>query len=664
MAENPSAPPNGPSPAHPIVWEPPPDAWDTTRLGAFTRRHRPEAVGDYAALWRWSVEDRDGFWQAVWTELDIVAATPPTAVASDDPMPATRWFPGATLNYAEHLLRGNGLADDDVAVISASQSRPTRDRTLAELRDDVRVAAAALRRLGVGPGDRVAAYLPNIDETLVLFLATAALGGIWSSCAPEFGVRAVLDRWTQVEPKVLLTIDGYRYGDRDIPTGEGVAAIRAGLDSLEATVALRYLDGADPIPDAIDWAEFMQPTDEALAFHPVPFDHPLYILYSSGTTGLPKPIVHGHGGMLLEHGKAFALHMDLGPGDRFFWFSTTGWMMWNYVVSGLLVGSSIVLFDGNPGYPDLNPVWSLMASTGTTFGGVSAPFVMACRDAGLSPGRDHDLSALRAFGSTGAPLPAAGFQWIVDEVGPMPIASISGGTDVCSAFVGAAPVLPVAAGVIPCRHLGWAIDAFDASGAPVRGHEGELVITHPAPSMPVGFWGDDGSRYRNTYFSTYPGIWRHGDWITIDANGSCIISGRSDATLNRGGVRLGTADFYAIVEADAAIADSLVVHLEDDEGGLGELVLFVALVPDATLDAAVRTRLVTAVRKELSPRHGPDRIVEVPSVPRTLSGKKLEVPVKRILQGASPEVAASTGSLADPAALGPYIAFAEQQKGA
>lgn len=643
------------------VWEPPPGAWDSSRIGAFARRFRPEAVGDYEALWRWSVEEPDAFWQAVWDELDIEARTPAEAVRSNDPMPSTRWFPGATLNYAEHLLRGNGLQADDVVVISESQSRATRQQTLAELREGVRLAAAGLRRLGVGPGDRVAAYLPNIDETLVAFLATSSIGAIWSSCAPEFGVRAVLDRWTQVEPTVLLTIDGYRYGDRDIHLGEDVAAIRTGLPSLKATVSLSYLDGAAAIPDSLAWDDFMAPSDEPLSFHAVAFDHPLYILYSSGTTGLPKPIVHGHGGMLLEHGKELALQMDLGPGDRFFWFSTTGWMMWNYVVSGLLVGSSIVLFDGNPGYPNLHTLWGLMASTHTTFGGVSAPFVMACRDAGLQPGQDHHLAALRGFGSTGAPLPASGFHWIVDEVGQLPISSISGGTDVCSAFVGGAPVLPVRAGVIPCRQLGWAIDAFDMAGESVRNAEGELVITEPAPSMPVGFWGDDdGSRYRDTYFSTYPGVWRHGDWITIADDGCCVISGRSDATLNRGGVRLGTADFYAIVEADPAVVDSLVVHLEDADGGMGELLLFVATSPDCVLDDATKSRLVTAVRSELSPRHSPDRIVEMPSVPRTLSGKKLEVPVKRIIQGVAPDVAASTGALADPTSLDPYVAFAQQ----
>lgn len=651
-----------------VVWEPAADAWETTRMGAFARSHRPEAVGDYEALWRWSIEQPAAFWEAVWDDLDVHAHTPATATLADASMPGARWFPGATLNYAEHLLAAGGLADDDVAVIAESQTRDPRTLTVGELCDQVRRAAAGLRRLGVGHGDRVAAYLPNIDETLVAFLATASLGAIWSSCAPEFGTRAVLDRWTQIEPTVLVTIDGYRYGNRDLSSLDAVAAIRAGLPSLRHTVALGYLPGADAVPDAIDWDELCAPCDDELTFTPVAFDHPLYVLYSSGTTGMPKPIVHGHGGILVEHGKALALHLDLGPGDRFFWFSTTGWMMWNFLVSGLGVGSAVVLFDGNPGHPDLMTLWSLIERTGTTWAGISASFIMASRDAGIRPGADLDLSALRSVGSTGSPLPATGFRWITDnvadETGAIPVASVSGGTDVCSAFVGAAPVLPVRTGQIPCRQLGWAVDAFDADGNSVTGTgaEGELVITAPAPSMPVGFWGDDdGSRYRDAYFATYPGVWHHGDWITIDADGSCVISGRSDATLNRGGVRLGTADFYAVVESDPAVADSLVVHLEDADGGMGELLLFVVPVEGESIDDETRARLRVALRNELSPRHVPDDIVAMAAVPRTLSGKKLEVPVKRILRHEPAERVASTGALADPSALDPYVALAQSR---
>lgn len=645
------------------LWTPSDDVWNTSRLGRFATRHAPSCVGDYDALWQWSVEEPVAFWGAVWEDFVSEDRSRPSAVMQPVDSPTgVRWFPGTTVNYAERALAGNGFADDDVAIISESQSRGGREVTHGELRDDVRRCAAGLRRLGVEPGDRVAGYLPNIDETVVAFLATASIGAIWSSCAPEFGVRAVVDRWSQVEPKVLLTIDGYRYGAKDIHLGASVAAIRAELPTLEHTIALRYLDGADSVADSIDWAALLDDDGDELTFEPVRFDHPLYILYSSGTTGLPKAIVHGHGGMLLEHSKQLALHMDLGPGDRFFWFSTTGWMMWNFLVSGLLVGSSIVLFDGNPGHPDLDALWALCGKTRTTYVGLSAPFIMACRDGGLDPRSSHDLSAVRGVGSTGAPLPAIGFEWVADHVGAVPLSSISGGTDVCSAFLGGAPVLDVVAGVIPCRQLGWKIDSFDPDGASLRNREGELVITSPAPSMPVSLWGDDGSRYRTTYFDDYPGVWRHGDWITIADDGSCVVSGRSDATLNRGGVRLGTADFYTVVESDEAVTDSLVVHLEDDAGGLGELLLFVLLQPGQVLDDELRRRLAGVLRSELSPRHAPDEILAVPAIPRTLSGKKLEVPVKRILQGTSVAEAASTGALKDPSALDVYVDIAELRR--
>ncbi|MEM7275295.1 MAG: acetoacetate--CoA ligase [Actinomycetota bacterium] len=649
------------SPEPETLWEPAPDAWATTRLGGFAARHRPDLVGDYAGLHQWSVTEPDQFWTAVWDEFDIQSATEPRQVRFGGPMPAVRWFEGATLNYAAHVLRGSGLAADDVAIVCRSQSRPDRSLTMGALREEVGRVASGLRALGVGRGDRVAAFLPNVEETVVAFLATAAIGAVWSSCAPEFGPKAVIDRWSQIEPTVLLTIDGYQHGSKRIELSSTVATIRAGLPSLTATVVLPYLDGAPAIPDAVAWGDLGGP-DPAPSFEPVPFDHPLYVLYSSGTTGLPKAIVHGHGGMLLEHAKQLGLHFDLGPGDRFFWFSTTGWMMWNFLVSGLLVGSSIVLFDGDPQHPDLSTLWSLVAETGTTVAGMSAPFIGACRSAGLEPARDFPLGALRAVGSTGAPLPSEGFRWLDRSVGRLPIWSISGGTDVCSAFIGGAPVLPVTVGSMACRQLGWAVDAFGPDGQPVRNRDGELVITAPSPSMPVGLWGDDGSRYRTTYFDRFNGVWHHGDWLTIDDADRCTIRGRSDATLNRGGVRLGTADFYAVVEADDAVADSLVVHLEDadDAGGPGRLVLFVAPAEGAEIDDAVRRRLTAAVRAELSPRHGPDRIVEVPAVPRTLSGKKLEVPVKRILQGVPVEQAAATGALADPSALDPYIAVAKE----
>ncbi|MFI7435569.1 acetoacetate--CoA ligase [Micromonospora haikouensis] len=650
-----------------VLWTPPADVRERSRIGAYLRwlaEHRGLEFADYAALWEWSVTDLDGFWRSVWDHFGVVAHTEPTATLADPAMPGARWFPGATLNYAENVLRMPGLGDDDPVVIAHGQTRAPQTLTAAELREQVRRVAAGLRRLGVGPGDRVAAYAPNIPETYVLLLATASLGAIFSSCAPEFGTRSVTDRWRQIEPKVLVAVDGYRYGDKPVDRRGEVAAIRAALPSLEHTVAIAYLDPAGPAPDgAIAWAELAAPTDEPLAFAGVPFDHPLYVLYSSGTTGLPKPIVHGHGGILLEHVKMLALHHDLGPGDRFFWFTTTGWMMWNFLVSAPAVGAAIVLFDGNPGHPDLGGLWRLAAETGTTYFGTSAPFLLACRKAGLVPREVADLSALRGVGSTGAPLPAEGFTWVYEAVGDdLQLQSLSGGTDVCTGFVGGVPLLPVHAGEITCRALGARVEARSADGTPVLGELGELVITAPMPSMPVGFWNDtDGSRYREAYFELYPGVWRHGDWITINERGGCVITGRSDATLNRGGVRLGTAEFYSVVEGLDEVVDSVVVHLEDDEGGAGELLLFVVLADGLELDDALRKKICRELRTALSPRHVPDEIHQVRAVPRTLSAKKLEVPVKKILTGTPVDDAAAKGALANPESLTAFAAFAQRR---
>ncbi|MEY2435190.1 MAG: acetoacetyl-CoA synthetase [Acidimicrobiaceae bacterium] len=645
-----------------VLWTPPPDVRDRSNIGRYLtwlEAERGLRFQGYADLWRWSVDDLEGFWSSIWDHFDVVSHTPYERVLADRKMPGATWFSGATLNYAEHALRSRGAGS---AVVSRSQTRPPVDLEWDELRDQVSRARAGLARAGVGRGDRVAAYLPNIAETLVAFLATASLGAVWSSCAPEFGTRSVIDRFQQIDPVVLLTVDGYRYGDRDVDRSEEIAVIRSALPSLRATVVLPYLGDGTNVPGAVRWDDLIAEA-APLEFEPVPFDHPLYILYSSGTTGLPKPIVHGHGGILLEHLKMLALHHDLGPDDRFFWFSTTGWMMWNYLVSGLVLGSAVVLFDGNPAHPDLGALWRLAAEVGITSFGTSAPFLLACRKEGLDPAGEVDLSAIRGVGSTGAPLPAEGFRWVYEHVGrDLLLSSASGGTDVCTAFVAAVPLLPVVAGEIPCRCLGAKIEAFDEDGRAVIGRQGELVITEPMPSMPVGFWDDpDGSRYRDAYFDAYPGVWRHGDWITITERGSCTITGRSDSTLNRGGVRLGTADFYSVVEGFAEVADSLVVHLEDPEGGVGELLLFLQLQPGCALDDDLRSRIATELRTTLSPRHVPDEIRVVEAVPRTLSGKKLEIPVKRILTGTPAEVAASKGALADPGSLAPFEALAAER---
>lgn len=645
------------------IWEPATDAWEVSRLSDFAeqvRRNGGPSIDSYEDALAWSLAESDAFWNEVADWGGVRFHDRPRTALGSATMPFAEWFPGGTLNYAELALRQAEATPDLPAIVSVSQTRDRIELTWADLADQVARCCAGLVDLGVERGDRVVAFLPNIAETTVAFLATASIGAIWSSCAPEFGVRAVTDRWAQVEPKVLLTVDGYRYGTKDVDRSGHVDEIVSALPTLEHVVRLPYLD-----PGGEDgWTELLDrdPIEaaQAMSFEPVPFDHPLYVLFSSGTTGLPKPIVHGHGGITLEHLKALALHYDLRPGDRFSWFTTTGWMMWNFLASAALVGATAVLFDGDPGAPDLSTLWQLAADEQVDVFGVSAPFVMACRKEGLRPGRDHDLSRLRHLGSTGAPLPSEGFEWIVDAVGgQVQIGSLSGGTDVCTGFVGSAPTLPVRVGEISTCMLGCDVQAFRPDGIRCDpGETGELVITQPMPSMPVGFWADDdGSRYRAAYFEEFPGVWHHGDWITFAAGGSCVITGRSDATLNRGGVRLGTSDFYTVVETFPQVRDSLVVHLEDADGGPGELILLVAANEGSVIDEDLVRSIRTSLRTELSPRHVPDVIDFVDVIPRTLSGKKLEVPVKRMLLGTPADVAASRDSLADPAALDAIAAW-------
>jgi acetoacetyl-CoA synthetase len=632
------------------------DAANLTRYLEWLRSERGLHLASYDEAWRWSVTDLDGFWASVWDHFGVEASQPYEGVLGERSMPGARWFPGARLNYAEHALRRR---DDRPAVVFRSEDGQHRELTRAELARQVAAVTAGLRHLGVGRGDRVAAYAPNRVETLVAFLATASLGAVWSSCSPDFGVRAVLDRFRQIEPAVLVAADGYRHKGQAYDRRAQVAEIAAHLPGLRATVGIPVLEagppGAVPFADlAADGGAATPPT-----FEQVPFDHPLWILYSSGTTGPPKAIVHGHGGILLEHLKALSLHHDLGEGDRFFWYSSTGWMMWNLLVGGLLVGATVVLYDGSPVHPDHGALWRLAEETGMTYFGASAPYLLACRRAGVVPRREADLSRLRGLGSTGAPLPPEGFEWVYEAVHDgLLLGSVSGGTDVCTAVVGSCPILPVHSGEIQCRYLGAAVAAYDEGGRPVVDEVGELVVTEPLPSMPVSFWGDaDGSRYRASYFDTWPGVWRHGDWIRITPRGGCVIYGRSDATLNRGGVRIGTSELYRIVEDHPGIVDSLVVDTSwlGDEGALW---LFVVLAEGTDLDDDLRRSIADRLRRDLSPRHVPDHILAVPDVPRTLNGKKLEVPVKRILRGEPPDAVASPGALTNPEALAPFVALA------
>jgi acetoacetyl-CoA synthetase len=590
--------------APPVLWTPPDSLLQRCALGAFRREH---GFDGYDELWRWSVTDLEGFWGAIWDRYGV-GERGATVLASAD-MPGAQWFPGTQLNYAEHAFRDRD--DGALAIVAGGESRPDAEWTWGDLRAQVQRIAAGLRRLGVTRGDRVVAYMPNIPETAAAFLATASLGAIWSSCSPDFGARSVIDRFAQIEPKVLLAVDGYRYNGRGFDRRDTVSAVRDAIPGLEHTVLLRYHDAAATLDDALDWDE-LTADDAPLRFERVPFDHPLWVLYSSGTTGLPKAIVQGQGGILLEQLKILHLHVDAQAGDRLFWFTTTGWMMWNFIVSGLLTPATILLYDGSPGHPDMTALWDFAARTGMTTFGTSASYIGACMKAGIEPARDRDLSALRAVGSTGSPLSPEGFRWVYEHVGADTwLFSTSGGTDLCTAFVGGAPELPVYEGELQARSLGAAVESWDPDGKPLTNEVGELVLTKPMPSMPLYFWGDeDGSRYREAYFDVYPGVWRHGDWIEITDRGTAIITGRSDATINRGGVRMGTAEIYSAVMGVDDVTDALVVDIPR-AGEDSWMPLFVVLREGAELDEALVAEIRRRVREDCSPRHVPNDVIQV-----------------------------------------------------
>ncbi|MDP4603127.1 MAG: acetoacetate--CoA ligase [Solirubrobacteraceae bacterium] len=654
-----------------VLWRPSAAQIASTNLASYVtwlgrERELNFSTADYGGLQRWSSIEIEEFWRSIWDYFEVEADGDPSVVLADREMPGTDWFPNTSLNFAEHIFRDKDR--QALAIVEQSELRLLREISWGELSDQVASIAAGLERLGVGAGDRIAAYLPNGSEAIAAFLATASIGAIWSSCSPDFGADSVVDRFSQIEPKVLLAVDGYSYNGRQFDRLAEIASIEAALPTVERTVVLGYVN-EDPELSALRsgeaWGVAFTPTKVPLTFTRVPFSAPLWILYSSGTTGMPKPIVHGHGGILLEHFKKMWLHLDAREGDRVFWFTTTGWMMWNFLAGVLLTDAAIVVYDGSPAWPQPDTLWQLAEDAEVTCFGAGAAYLVSCMREGVVPRTaDRPLTNLRSIGSTGSPLPPEAFRWVSEQFGEhVWLFSTSGGTDVCTAFVGGCPILPVYEGELQSASLGVSLKAFNEAGEPLLGEVGELVITEPLPSMPVSFWGDhDGSRLRESYFEMYPGLWRHGDWIEITERGTAIIYGRSDSTINRGGVRIGTSEIYRAVLREDAIADALVVDLPTDDSVSESLILlFVVLAEGSELDDTMTARIRSDLRAACSPRHVPDELIAVPAVPRTISGKLLEVPIKRILAGADPELVASRGSLSNPDSLDWFIAFAAQR---
>ena len=612
-------------------------------------------------LWKWSVTNIEDFWASLWEYFHIQSSQPYTTVLAERKMPGAQWFPGAELNYAEHVFRN--ATPDRPALLFRSERHELVTISWDELRQKVSAIAQALRTMGVQRGDRVVAYMPNIPETVIAFLACASLGATWSSCSPDFGMQSVIDRFQQIEPTVLFAIDGYQYNGRIFDRLPIIAELQKALPTLKKTVLVPYISSLTESahPDMVLWPSLLAKQPTPLTFEQVPFDHPLWVLYSSGTTGLPKAIVQGQGGILLEHMKQLHMDADLKPRDRFFWFSTTGWMMWNLLIGGLLIGTTVLLYDGSPAYPDMGTLWRFAQDSNATLFGTSAGYIASCIKAEIEPGKTYDLSKLRTIGSTGSPLSPEGFLWIYEHVKrDVWLASISGGTDICSAFVGGSILLPVHTGELQCRLLGVSVEAFDEQGKSLTDEVGELVITQPMPSMPLYFWNDpDGLRYAESYFSMYPGVWRHGDWIKITPRGSAIIYGRSDSTINRMGIRMGSSEIYRVVEGMPEILDSLVIGVEQP-GGRYYMPLFVVVREGIELDDALKAKIKSTLRTHISPHHVPDEIIQVSDIPRTLSGKKLEVPIKKLFMGVPLEKAISMDALSNPQALEFYNELAQK----
>ncbi len=635
-----------------------------TAYMAWLSEQTGQSFGDYDSLYQWSIANLEEFWQSIWDYYEMQSPTPYKQVLSSKVMPGARWFEGASVNFAERIFRAR--ADDRPAIMAESEFRELYEVSWEELHAKVAKLAHYLRDLGVEKGDRVVAYMPNIPETVIAFLAANAIGAVWSSCSPDFGTNSVVDRFQQISPKVLFAVDGYSYNGKIIDRCEEVALLQKELPSVEQVVILDYVGTGNEKFNSdkfITWQQALDNDAAEIVFEQLPFDHPIWTLYSSGTTGIPKAITHGHGGILLEQYKNVGLHCDIKPGDHFFWFSTTGWVVWNMALSSLLAGSVLVIYDGNPAYPEADKLWSLAERAQLQQFGGGAAYYVAGLKAGMKPGEKFDLSSLKSIGSTGSPLPEEGFEWIYNSVKKdVRLMSMSGGTDIASAFVGSSPLLPVYSGEIQCRTLGVDVRALDDNGNALVGEVGEMVITQPMPSMPIYFWNDtDDKRYKESYFEEYPGLWRQGDWMVLSSEGTVQIMGRSDSTLNRGGIRIGTSEVYRGVENVDAIADSLVVCIELS-GGRAYMPLFVQLKPGLTLNNDIINQIKQSLRQDFTPRHVPDEVFQIDEIPYTMTGKKLETPVKKILMGFDLEKSVNRDSMRNPETIDYFIAFAEKTR--